>query len=486
MSANFRRLLKLELRETLRQPLTWFVFVPLLIAMFIGAATGAAHVEREQTTLRALATEQATALKETKEAAQRYSVPSDLEIEYHRDPTDAFGYMNWFLVTHAVKPPLPLGALALGQSDLFPSQVRIDFNSIFPDAAYDPGNPHELKLGAFDLAFVLIYLAPLALIALSATRLTGEQDSGILRLIAAQPVAPRTVAAAKYISVAIVSLVVIVGGAALSLAAQGQLLLNPLLGLVALAVCLWVVLWISLSAWVASLWRGAIGSIVTLMLTWATITVLLPAGAALIVEVIHPSPSRIAYIDSSREAMDGFYGDEAEVHAAWFSRFPELAKTAPATVKSAEVKRFARDDYYRRALLPQREQFDSRTRAVLMTSDWLRLLSPAMMLDNMLQTSAGTDMRRHTSFLASADAYSERLRRFFEPLALTNAAHPQRSCEQCPGRLNFTRYELVPAFEPDLDISAGLRWSAWTCLYLGILVTALIACAGRRLRDWPA
>jgi ABC-2 type transport system permease protein len=485
MSMTFRRLLKLELREALRQPLTWAVFGPLLIAMFIGAATGAAHVERERATLQTLAAEQAAALSETKAAAQRYSTPSDLKIEYHRDPTDAFGYMNWFLVTHAVKPPLPLGALALGQSDLYPSHVRIDFNSIFPDAAYDPGNPHELKLGAFDLAFVLIYLAPLALIALTATRLTGEQDSGILRLIAAQPVAPRTVAAAKYVALAIISLAVIVGGVALSLAVQQQLVLEPLAGLIALAVCLWVLLWISLSAWVASLWRGAIGSIVTLMLIWATMTVLLPASAALLVDAIHPAPSRIAYIDSSRQAMDGFFGDEAEVHAAWFARFPEFSKAAPDAVKSAEVKRFARDDYYRRALLPDREQFESRTHAVLTTSDWLRLLSPAMMLDNMLQTAAGTDIRRHASFLDSADVYSERLRRFFEPLALTNAAHPQRSCETCPGRLNFTRYEDVPTFKPDMDASAALRWSTWTCLYLGILVTLFSWVASRRLREWP-
>jgi ABC-2 type transport system permease protein len=453
--------------------------------MFIGAATGAAHVERERDTLQTLAAEQAAAVSEARAAAQRYSTPSDLKIEYHRDPTDAFGYMNWFLVTHAVKPPLPLGALALGQSDLYPSHVRIDFNSIFPDAAYDPGNPHELKLGAFDLAFVLIYLAPLALIALTATRLTGEQDSGILRLIAAQPVAPRTVAAAKYVAIAIVSLIVIVGGAVLSLAKQHQLVLEPLFGLVTLAICLWVLLWISVSAWVASLWRGAIGSIVTLILIWATMTVLLPAGAALLVEVLHPTPSRIAYIDSSRQAMDGLYGDEAAVHAAWFARFPEFSTVAPDAVQSAEVKRFARDDYYRRSLLPQRERFESRLHAVLTTSDWLRLLSPAMMLDNMLQTAAGTDIRRHTRFLASADEYSERLRRFFEPLALSNAVHPHRSCEACPGRLNFTRYEDVPAFEPDLDVSTGLRWSALTCLYLGILVTLLIVSVDRRLREWP-
>lgn len=485
MNVTFRRLLKLELRDTIRQPLTWAVFVPLLVAIFIGAGTGATHVEHEQKLLHALSAERAAAVSEAEAAAQRYSVPSDLKIDYHRDPTDAFGYMNWFLVTHAVKPPLPLGALALGQSDLFPSHVRIDFNSVFPDAAYDPGNPHQLKLGAFDLAFVLIYLAPLALIALAATRLTGEQDSGILRLIAAQPTGPRTVAAAKYSALAIVSLAVVLGGAALSLAAWQQLVLEPLLGLVAVAVCLWVLLWIALAACTASFWRGAVSSIVTLVLLWATMTVLLPAGAALLVEVIHPAPSRIALIDSSRQAMDGFYGDEAEVHAAWLARFPDIATASPQAVKSAEVKRFARDDYYRRSLLPQWQQFDSRTGALLTTSDVLRLVSPAMMLDNMLQTAAGTDMRRHTNFLASADAYSEQLRRFFEPLALANAADPKRACEQCPGRLNFTRYDEVPRYQADSDVGAALRWSVRTCLYLAALVTLLSVAASRRLREWP-
>ena len=81
MSTTFRRLLLLELRETVRQPLTWAVFVPLLVAMFIGAATGAAHVAHERQLLQTIATEHATALKEATPAAQRYAVPSDLNIE---------------------------------------------------------------------------------------------------------------------------------------------------------------------------------------------------------------------------------------------------------------------------------------------------------------------------------------------------------------------------------------------------------------------
>ena len=55
MSATLQRLLSLELRETLRQPLTWAVFVHLLVAMFICAGTGATQVEREREVLKVVA-----------------------------------------------------------------------------------------------------------------------------------------------------------------------------------------------------------------------------------------------------------------------------------------------------------------------------------------------------------------------------------------------------------------------------------------------
>jgi ABC-2 type transport system permease protein len=84
-----------------------------------------------------------------------------------------------------------------------------------------------------------------------------------------------------------------------------------------------------------------------------------------------------------------------------------------------------------------------------------------MMLDGMLQRAAGTDMERHISFLAEADAYGVISRRL------------QRSCPQCPGGLSFTRYDDVPIFQPNVDLTAGVRWSVWTCLYLAAAVAVL-------------
>lgn len=486
MSSTLRRLVAFELRETARQPLTLAILLLLVAAMLVGALNGAARVDRELRTLANVAQEQAASLRTVKAAAAAYSKPSDLKVDYHRDPTDAFGYMTYFLVTHAVKPPAPLAALAAGQSDLQPHQIRIDFNAIFPDAAYDPGNPQALKLGSFDLAFVLVFLAPLGLIALGATRLTGEQDSGVLRLIAAQPVSLRAVAFSKYAALAIVSVGAIVGGMLVASLVAGGV---RSLGLVpiALMVALWVLFWIALSALVATFWRGAVASIAILVLAWAGITVLAPAVATFVIDLAHPAPSRIAYIDASRRAMDGFYGDEAAVHAAWLrQRSPQVAATNPEVVKSPDVKRFARDAFYRDALQPRRAEFLRHSDDVLAWSDALRLVSPAMMLDGALQTAAGTDARSHLAFIAAADAYTEQLRRYFQPLALSQAANPIRACAQCPGRLNFLRYEDVPKFRPPVDEQPGGRAVLTTCLYLGLLAGGLAAIAARRMRDWPA
>lgn len=485
MSSTLRSLIAIELRETARQPLTLAVLLLLVAAMLVGALNGAARVDKEQRTLANVAQEEAASLRTVKAAAVAYSKPSDLKVDYHRDPTDAFGYMTYFLVTHAVKPPTPLAALAAGQSDLQPHQIRIDFNAIFPDAAYDPGNPHALKLGSFDLAFVLVFLAPLGLIALGATRLTGEQDSGVLRLIAAQPVTLRAVAFSKYAALAIISVGAIVGGmlAASLVAGVRGLGLVP----ITLMVALWVLFWIALSAVVATFWRGAVTSIAILVLAWASITVLAPGVATFVIDLAHPAPSRIAYIDASRQAMDRFYGDETAAHSAWLRQgYPQLAASNPEVAKSPDVKRFARDAFYREALQRRRAAFLAHGDDVLAWSDALRLISPAMMVDGTLQTAAGADARRHQAFIAATDAYTEQLRRYFQPLALNNAANPIRACAQCPGRLNFLRYEEVPKFRPTVDERPGRRAVLTTCLYLGLLSAGLAAIAARRMRDWPA
>lgn len=85
-------------------------------------------------------------------------------------------------------PVTVLANLTTGRSDIEPSmaEVRMGYraNTLFRN--YQIDNPERYQRGRIDLSFVAIGVAPLLLIALGYGMLTGDRDSGTLRLIAAQ------------------------------------------------------------------------------------------------------------------------------------------------------------------------------------------------------------------------------------------------------------------------------------------------------------
>jgi ABC-2 type transport system permease protein len=393
--------------------------------------------------------------------------------------------MNSFLTVFAVKPPAPLGAVSAGQSDLQPAAIRINFGNPFPDAAQELKSPRILALGAFDLGFVLVYLVPLALIALGGTRMAREQDSGILRVIAAQPIAARTVAAAKFGALAVVVVPTISAAALVSLWMAGGIgggaSAGSLLVLAAL-VALYCLFWIALCAAAVSLWRGAVAALATLVLGWAAMTVLLPAVGALLLDLVHPAPSRTAYVDESRIVAERI-ADADDAGPQWFATRADLVRINPGAGESSEVGRFARDSLNRSSLLDSRKRFEAHALQAAAKTSLIRLLSPALVFDGALQELAGTDPHAHLRFMASADDHAEALRRWFEPRVVANVGQP-RACEACPGRLNFNAYDQVPRFKP---AATGERFASQYLALLYLLGALLVAGAFARSRFavWP-
>lgn len=478
-------ILRLEVRETLRQRLTWLVLGLLFVAMLIGGAVGAARVNAERATLDRVAAEQRASIATAKASAERYGSPADYQVAQFRDPTDAYGYMYNFLTSYATRQPGPLAPLTAGQSDLQPAFIRVNFANVFPDSAYELKSPRILALGAFDLGFVLVYLVPLALIALGGTRLAGEQDNGILRMIAAQPVAPRTVAVAKFGALAIVAVPAVALGALLALIATGGMgggVSPSSLVLLLVLVSLYALFWIAACALTASLWKGAVGALAMLVLGWAAATVLLPALAALMLDIALPTPSRLAYVDSSRALADRLGADEQSA-ARWLAGRADLVAINPDAGTSSEVARFASQRLTRAALVGPQRRFDDHAVRIETGSTLLRMASPALMLDGALQRLAGTDARRQRLFVVEADRHAEAMRSWFEPRVLRNIGKPPR-CQSCPGRLNFADYDAAPVFRPATTPPA-VGAAALAALYLAAVTAVVIMIARHRFTHWP-
>ncbi len=83
----------------------------------------------------------------------------------------------------------PMAFVATGQADLFTHYVKPkvtgdDFALNFTEMT----SPVQLLFGSFDLAFVIVYLLPLLIIAFSYNVLSSEKENGSLRLLASQPI----------------------------------------------------------------------------------------------------------------------------------------------------------------------------------------------------------------------------------------------------------------------------------------------------------
>lgn len=495
MSAvRFPRLLAAELRLILRERLTWAILAALVAALALAAWTGAGRVDAARTALAAATADSERAVREAKAAHLRYSQPAAINVNYWQDPTDAFGYRTYFMAAYAVKPPTPLSVLAAGQSDVQPAVTKIDFgfSTVFDDTATEIGSAAALRLGPFDLAFVLVVLVPLAIIALAGTRLSSEHDSGILRMIAAQPTGPRRVAGAKFGAAALVALTATLGGTALALLLSGGL--GDLAGwsgtaaLLAAALAAYVVFWVAACALAASLWRGAVAALAVLVLAWAFLTVALPTALSLAVDALAPVPSRIAAIDASRQAQAHFYaGNEAAaVTAGWLeARLPKDARR-PGLADAPELKRLARDAHYDEALADHHRTARAQALAASAWSQKLALLSPATALALALETASGTDAGRHAAFLSEAATYRRSLRAFFEPRILAQVLDPVPVCAGCPARLDFDAYDAVPAFAPADARGSAERQALLTLVCLAAAALLLAALAARRLKQWPA
>jgi ABC-2 type transport system permease protein len=91
----------------------------------------------------------------------------------------------------AVLPAAPLGALAIGQGDLLPSWYPVTARGAHHFLAHsEPENPLRLSVGNFDAAFVIVWLLPLVVIALSFNLVSAERERGVLAVAVAAGASP--------------------------------------------------------------------------------------------------------------------------------------------------------------------------------------------------------------------------------------------------------------------------------------------------------
>lgn len=410
-------LLRAELRLILRSRLAAASLALLFALSALSIWSGLSAVNRQEAMIARVTAEQARDL-------------TAVAKEYGKPDGDA-GYAAYysFLLTH--DRPSPVAFLALGQRDVQPAVLRVRALSL-QQQLYESEtlNAEQALPGVFDFAFVVIYLAPLVVIALTHDLITGEREGGRLRLLLSMPGKGlwRRRIGLRYLLVALALLV----PASIALVATASPVILGF-GIVAVSA-VYLAFWFGLSLLVAARVRASATAAASSLGCWIALTLLLPtlANAAIARavpvskgidltlaqrEIVHhgwdiPKSATFDRFLAMHPEWRGHEKFEGRFHWKWLFAMHQVGDQAVAPQVAA----------YRASLL-ERELWATR----------LGWLLPNVAAQGILHRLADTDLVAQLDYQHSIGLFHKELRTFFYPYLFFDRPFTRADFNRLPG-----------------------------------------------------
>lgn len=388
------RLIRLESRALLRQPVALLLAGIYLLLVVVAVANGAAAMERA-VAAQAVAAEEAHATESRMEARLAEPMP----------PEDAV--LTPVRVRSAIIMPVPrLVDFSIGRAGFEATSAQVGLRSrpetLFRQMRLD--NPALLARGGIDLGLVAVIVAPLLLVVLGAGLFAPDRETGAARLVLVEGGSPRPLLIAR--SVPPLALVLV----PLLLAAFWLLATGPALPGRILAALVWlaIVLFWLLASWSAMLFLHSlrVGAETAAFIGiggWALLTLLLPAALVTAASLAHPPPSRFAEIATARAA-------EVRATKEWDNSHTEAEGDAAATRLASLRKGLAVAAATDASIAPIRADFADaldRQQAFVRAASWA---APPLAVGLALEDAAATGTAAYGEFRAEAGRHLSALK----------------------------------------------------------------------------
>jgi len=333
---------------------------------------------------------------------------------------------------YAYMPITPLAPLAFGQSDLLADYFKVTTSSkitFIDDMEIE--NPWNLLSGHFDMSFIVIYLLPLLIFAISYNLLSAEREHGTLRLLLSQPLGLSSLVIGK---IAVRAVALLAAAAIVPLAALAAMSPEVRSSLDAWTLASWTgfivaygMLWFALAIAVNALGLSSAANALMLIGTWIVSVLVAPVLLNLTVSIASPAPSRTELATRTRLVTMAGLNRHADLLATDY--YQDLDADGLLVPKDGRIQVAARPrgqyllerdvDRDLEALLERfRTQLAGQQRLVARYG-WL---SPAVVAYEGLTALAGTGLRRHLHFEDQIDDFHRAWRDFFEPRILNGVA----------------------------------------------------------------
>ena len=350
---------------------------------------------------------------------------------------------------HAVMPVSPLSPIALGQSDMLPDHYRVSIrNKTTFMYQTENENPWNLLTGRFDPVFVLVYLLPLFIFAVSYNLVSSEKEQGTLRMQLSQPVTLQLLMIAKLtarmVPVMIISILaitlpfLILRGTAVI--ASDQLLYGLVAVLIVLAYALF---WFMLALFINSFGFSSAGNALILVGIWAFLVLVAPVLLNVYVSRVSPAPSRIELATETRLITIDGLNRYQELLSSDYRHVQESSMLLPQDGRF-EVPERLQAFYLINKSVDEKvgtllADFEMRLFAQQDLVERFGFVSPAILAYEGLLSIAGTGTRRYQHFTGQVNEYHQQWKDFFEPRITSGLAMTVADLGKLP---RFTWREL--------------------------------------------
>ena len=358
-------------------------------------------------------------------------------------PTTEAGELLYYLAFPAPRTPSRLSALASGRTEVETASLRIRLLALEGQLyEHETLNPRLAAAGQLDLAFVLIALLPLFVIAVTYDIVSGERERGTWRM-ARLFARPRRLIAAKIaarviLAAGLITSLALIGAFSTGIDADGRA------GWTVALIALHALFWFALCLGVAGGRRSSTANAMILVGVWVALTFLAPAVLSLTNALLHPVPEALELTVQQRQGYHEAWDlPRAETMEAFFEDYPQWSDwTVPEDEftwawyyamnhRGDQTARDASRAY--REVLTRRDEWARR---------WSLLVPPLttqIALDRLSSAGLGTQL----AYQEAVREYHERLKVHFQPLLFSAAP------------IADVDWDRAPAFEPTAPTGAA-------------------------------
>ncbi len=456
---------------------TWWAILGLLVVLTSAAAlNGKARFVQMNSVAAKLNQDETTTQIALKNSVQRYDANPVGDPPSVSSP----GNVGLSILGHyAVMTPDALAALSIGQSDVQPFYYRVTAHPSHTFlSASEIQNPIAQMTGSFDVAFVIIFVLPILIIAVSFDLMSREKEGGMLGLIVAQGITLRALILAKVAARALILmsllLILIVVAAVLAGADfSDSTTLTQLLIWFAVVVS-YATFWFSLAFLVNAMAKPSVTNGVILANLWLLFVVVLPSVANVVASTLYPAPSRVELTTEIREATEEADKESAAAREAYLFDHPDLAAGGGAGMDSFYIQVLATDAAVEKVLKPITAKFTSQAEKRERVVELLQFTSPAIAAQQALNALVGTGNERFTDFVGQVLSFHNDWRGFFANRILKGQ------------RLTSADFDAIPAFSYKPTSIESVRATALIpALFMLVVATLLSVWATQRYKRYP-